>query len=197
MVIDNLRSFLDGPDVIRLEDGYLDEISIRMKASKWDKEKGPRPLIIGTPMTHFKKGLMIFAIGGPGYTLNRAALEFLGKAGKMDSFLKDNIDSREDVFVGGFFQGNGIYLSHTLDRTGGWRYKESGESISRWHKGARTIANFASFGLIPGEYLDYVSEEFASFHLKNDKKNLKKNNRTMAELMHRYHAILYDLCSPR
>ena len=53
MVIENLRSFLDGPDVIRLEDGYLDEISIRMKASKWDKEKGPRPLIIGTPMTHF------------------------------------------------------------------------------------------------------------------------------------------------
>jgi len=195
MVIENLRSFLDGPDIIRQEDGYLDETSIKMKASKWDKEKGPRPLIIGLPMPHYKKGLNIFPRGGPGYTLNRAALEFFGKAGKMDSFLKDNIDSREDVFVGSFFQGNGIYLSHTLDRTGGLRYQESAEWLSRM----RNHAKFASVGLTRGEYLDYahVSEEFASFHLKKDKKWLKKNNRTMAELMHRYHAILYDLCSPR
>jgi len=197
MVIENLRSFLDGPDVIRLEDGYLDEISIKMKASKWDKEKGPRPLIIGLPFSPKKTlspGLNTVPRGGPGYTLNRAALEFFGKAGKMDSFLKDNIDSREDVFVGSFFQGNGIYLSHTLDRTGGLRYQESAEWLSRM----RNHAKFASVGLTRGEYLDYahVSEEFASFHLKKDKKWLKKNNRTMAELMHRYHAILYDLCSP-
>jgi len=196
IVVENLRAFVDGPDVARLEAGYLDEIA-RKQGRTIAIVGSQQPLIIGRPMFHRKqKRLSVFPAGGSGYTLNRAALDLFGRIGS-DSYQSDVVDAREDVFVGSFFHDEGVYLSHDLDQSGGHRYGGSAESMARHHKGKPTLPGnnvIAKFGLKPRDYLDGVSKEYVAFHLKHDKKWLKRNNQTCAELMHRYHAVLYDLC---
>ena len=45
------------------------------------------------------------------------------------------------------------------------------------------------------DYLEGVSEELSAMDLNEDKKIITYNNRTIADLVCRYHAILYDLCN--
>ena len=97
--VENLRAFLDGPYVSKSENGYLDEISSfpeqRREAEKWldggdyREQHGisNRPLYFGLSRL-FKS--TIWPLGGPGYTLNRAALEACGKV---------QIDLREDLLI--------------------------------------------------------------------------------------------------
>ena len=195
VAVDNLRSFLDGPDVIRLEEGHLDEISshpqYRKEAERWiNKGNASRPLIFGVPVPY--RG-SVFPAGGPGYTLNRAALEVLANSGFGLPQLRDLNDSREDVFMGETLAHNGVYVSHVLDQSKGWRFGESAEFSSNHFKGKPSFYGLkglsAKFGLESGDYLDSISKEASAFHLKIDR---KKQN--IAKLIQRYHAILYDLC---
>jgi hypothetical protein len=150
------------------------------------------------PQRHKKS--QIFPLGGPGYTLNRAAVDLFGREG-LDSFLNSSRDWREDVFMGSFFNGKGVYLTHTLDRKGGRRYETSADQAAKYRRPVVTNHGrpdfFSKFGVEPGELLDSVSEEMAAFHLRNEKQEggiLQRQNKTVEDLMHRYHAILYDLC---
>jgi len=201
IVVENLRSFLDGPDVIRLEKGHLDEISshpwYREKAIRWvNRANVSRPLIFGVPCPHKRE--RVFASGGPGYTLNRAALEVFATGGFGRSDLRESFNSREDIYTSVTLASEGVFLSHVLDQSKGWRYGESAEFSSSWHKDKPHICAQkelnSKFGLQAGDYLDSISKETSSFHLKLDKKRLKKSNQTIATLIRRYHAILYDLC---
>jgi len=201
IVVENLRSFLDGPDVIRLEKGHLDQISShpsnRQKAIRWvNRANVSRPLIFGVPCPH--KRVKVFASGGPGYTLNRAALEVFATGGFGRSDLRESYNSREDIYVSVTLASEGVFLSHVLDQSNGWRFGESAEFTSSWHKDKPHICAQkeinSKFGLQAGDYLDSISKETSSFHLKLDKKRLKKSNQTIATLIRRYHAILYDLC---
>ena len=203
IVVENMRSFLDGPDVIRLENGHLDEISshpwYRKSASRWvNRANGSRPLLFGVPCPH--KTYLPFAAGGPGYTLNRAALEVFATGGFGRSDLRETYNSREDVYVSDTLASEGVLVSHVLDQAKGWRYGESAEFTSSFRKdkpfnyicGQKEMNS--RFGLQAGENLDSLSKETASFHLKLDKMRLKKANQTIGTLIRRYHAILYDLC---
>jgi len=206
MVIENLRSFLDGPDVLRLENGYLDEISSRPEyrkmASKWASSDfyhgvhglSSRPLYFGTPAKY--KGL--FPCGGPGYTLNRAALQFFGMNG-VDSHHSEVRDSREDVFIGGWFEKQGLVLSHVHDRFNATRVGSSALWIGSEKKNVPMVCPGVKFlrneyGLVGGKYVDGISEEFLSFHLKDEKPRLNRRGHTMADLIYQYHAVLYGLC---
>ena len=206
IVVENLRAFLDGPYVSKLENGYLDEISgspkFKREAKKWldggDYRElhgiSTRPLYFGSPCSYQK----IFPCGGPGYTLNRAALEVLGKL-KIDELpWADLMDSREDLMIGSIFGKAGIRLSHVYDPGSGMRYGESAAFSYRMASEPLASnglkATMSKYGLVARDYLDGISEEMASLHVKQDKKFLKKNHHTIPELLYRYHAILYDLC---
>jgi glycoprotein-N-acetylgalactosamine 3-beta-galactosyltransferase len=215
LVMENMRSFLDGPDIVREEKGYLNGIAreasyvnktnrMAKRGRLWQNRTdglppGPRPLMIGQPCPYKQKGEIIFPLGGAGYTLNRAAVDLFGREG-LRSWMADTVDSREDIFIGGFFEGKGVYLTHVLDRKGGWRYETSADRTAQYRKNKPTQNQIPvltrKFGIEPGEGLDSISEEMAGFHLKYEKSQgtLKKHNKTVAELLHRYHAILYDLC---
>jgi len=189
--IDNMRAYFDGPEVLRLENGYIDLIS----RSRFHKPKvnetasmRPRPLIFGYPMI-YKRDLAI--AGGPGYTVNRAALRIFGER-VLSNFDVDSRDSQEDFFVSGGLRQEGIYLSDTLDTTKANRYGEhaSFKFDCLFHKDLEQR--------IPGFECHYgdinaTSEQKFAFHLKNAKRNLMEG-RTIPELMHRYHAVLNALC---
>jgi len=72
-----------------------------------------------------KKGCL-FPAGGPGYFLNRAALDIFAVEG-LPSFLPNNTDSREDIFVGSYFCTEGVFVSDSRDANNGTRYAGSGE----------------------------------------------------------------------
>jgi len=230
-VVENLRSFLDGPDVLRLEEGHLDEVSRKpkffLKARKWlpakprrgespgsndaasDDRRGARPLFFGLPYPRRIVGVsdqnFLVPAGGPGYTLNRAALELFGRKGA-DDWWADRKDPKEDFAMGSFFASEGVFLSHVLDRAGGWRFGEGADFLGRWHAG---IPAFNSpkrlkeeYGLESGDFLAGVSDEFAAFHLKTELRRLsseedgngRNERRTVADLIYRYHAVLHGLC---
>ena len=202
IAVENLRSFFDGPDVLRLENGYLDEISRHPdfidKASKWTSSEyykdvhglSARPLLFGSPGRHRN----IFPCGGPGYTMNRAALEFFGKVG-LPSHLASYKDSREDIFMGDFFTQHGIIVSHVTDRFNGTRYGSTAFSSNKPFAefiacpGTKSTMKRYGYGMV--DNLEAVSEEMSAFHLK--RWNEKKRG-SVPELIYRYHAVLYDLC---
>ena len=206
IVMENLRAFLDGPQVLALENGHLDAIARSPQyiknSEKWlnasddpaDENYGilGRPLYFGV-LCEFR---VIFPCGGPGYTLNRAALEVFGRL-ELDSFMSNATDPREDLFVGSMFAKLGITTSHTFDGNG-HRYSGSAFNVnihsSTPLSGPGQKQLYKQYNLIQKDYIEGVSEELSAMHLKDDKKFITENNRTIADLMYRYHAILYDLC---
>jgi len=169
VAVDNLRAFVDGPQVMRLEKGYKDAIAkhyIRI-----DKKElpymNPKPLIFGSPMPH--RGCL-FPAGGSGYTMNRAALALLVEVG-LPSFLPDAIDSREDVFVGSFFCKQRVYLSDSRDSLGGLRYGETAQQAYDMKNGKNSVRNEdkmkIKMGLDFRTGIDSASAQHIAFHLKS------------------------------
>lgn len=135
LYVDNFRTYLDGDEVIRLENGHMDLISSHddffSNSKNWSDVR-PRPLILGTPVFRKKWGTKsTWPFGGPGYTLNRAALQLL-QNGLLDEWLSSEVDSREDVLIGGLFSHVGVYVSVTIDKHHGGRYIGSAENSFRF-----------------------------------------------------------------
>jgi glycoprotein-N-acetylgalactosamine 3-beta-galactosyltransferase len=185
VVMENLRAYLDGPEVTRLENGYQDEFP----ASPWEPEMGPRPLLLGSPMPHKRNSIVI--AGGPGYTLNRAAMDLLVE--QLPTFLPDAVDSREDVFVGSILK-----ISNTRDSKLYVRYGGSAEAMSHFNgigpESPKRVAAMLKLPPIPLG-IDGVSEQFIAFHLKDDKEMLQEKNLTVADQIYRYHTFFHDWCN--
>lgn len=201
IAMDNLRAYLDGPEVIRLEDGYIDKISsgfggsdhrqVNEAIKRWSSVR-PRPLLFGLPFKH--KNMPVVG-GGPGYTLNRATLKFFSEH-ILYQFLPNAVDSREDMFIGGALSERGILVSDTKDTHDGDRYGESATTIYNFKGVSPTGTKWLTqrFGLKYNVGIDSISEQFIASHLKDSKKEMLQINRTIPELMHRYHVILNGLC---
>ena len=115
MVVDNLRTYLDGPEIHAQEEGQLDVIA-RNKNRNIPKHKRtdtmrPRPLYLGTPMMF---NTLAFAAGGAGYTLNRAALKRFGDE-ELTTYQTKSRDSREDVFMGSALARQSVFISDSRD----------------------------------------------------------------------------------
>jgi hypothetical protein len=202
VVVENLRAYIDGPEVVRLENGYRDEFTQCPLVVRngycdeftappfWTPEMGPRPLLLGSPMPHMPKKPIVIA-GGPGYTLNRAAVDSLAK--QLPTFLPDAVDSREDVFVGSVLD-----ISNTRDSNLYVRYGGSAEWMSHFEgigpDSPKVVAKMFKLPQIPLG-IDGVSEQFISFHLKDDKEMLQRMNLTIAHQIYRYHAFFNDWCN--
>ena len=108
--------------------------------------------------------------------------------------LPNNTDSREDIFIGSAFHEAGIKLSRTEDADGGVRYGGSAE-VQYHFKGVGPSSPTGvnkMYGLPPPVHgINGTSEQYISFHLKQDDRVKKKEK--VNELIYRYHAILNDL----
>jgi hypothetical protein len=117
----------------------------------------------------------------------------------LDTYFPDAIDPREDAFMGGLFSSLGVYVSNTIDDSRGARYLGSAEQSFRFQYGVPISEYpeemFKIFSLRRYFGLDGVSSTAVSFHLKYDAEWLAKNNHTIADLMIRYHSILYGNCA--
>ena len=191
VTVENMRAYVDGPEIELLENGHVDTIHTSMKgfkqsATNW-VEMRPRPLIFGAPYLY--QGCPRFA-GGGGYILNREALKVYYE--DIDNFLPDSYDAREDIFMGSFFCDKGIFLVDTRSAIdGGIRFGGS----AMYH------ANFNGIGpdspkrlknRLGVEYklgIDSASKDQIAFHLKDHKERYN-----ITDLIYRYDAFLYDAC---
>ncbi|CAJ1933565.1 unnamed protein product [Cylindrotheca closterium] len=193
VVVDNLRAFLNSPRIQELENGFLDSIANneRFKERVYPSTiLRPRPLVWGDPIIHKKFPV---AAGGGGYIFNRASLMLWGTKG-MDTYYSLSIDSREDIMMFSFISDHHVFLSETVDSNGGHRFTESAQFVHDFDgkTGPTSPQVLKRFLDIPmNKNADYASETLISFHLKLDMKRLKKMNRSIADLIRRYHAVLY------
>ena len=199
VAVDNLRAHLDGPEVLKLENGYVDIIALHLSKSVGTTTENlrPRPLLFGSPMQW--KGCL-FPSGGSGYTLNRAALDMFVVEG-LTSFLPNATDSREDVFIGSYFCTKGVFVSDSRDANNGTRYAGSGESSFNFD-GKRSVINpkalRSKYGIWYNIGIDFASDQQIGFHLKDDKTSLQILNHTISDSLYRYftfvHGMSDDLC---
>lgn len=196
VVVDNLRSFLNSPRIQELENGYLDSIASneRFKDRVYPSSiLRPRPLVWGDPVIHKRFPV---AAGGGGYVMNRASLTLWGAKGT-DTYFPTSIDSREDIMMFSFLSDNHVFISDTIDSNGAHRFTESAEFVYNFNgkNGPTSPLMLKRFLDIPmNTKMEYASETLIAFHLKLDKKRLQKQNRSIADLMLRYHAVLYRTC---
>jgi len=193
VVVDNLRAYVDGPQVRELERGGRDVINDKHHQA-WPQERGPRPLLLAVPVAH--KG-RVFPCGGPGYVLNRVALALLVEEGIPSFPAADAADPREDVFVGGIFCNYiGMCATDTKDARHGDRFGHSAK-FQAGFDGTRSWIMpkqlTQQYGLTFPPGIDSVSEQYIAMHLKKEKPELLLNW-TIPELIYRYHAVLHDWC---
>jgi len=190
LVVDNVRAYLQSNQVKQLLDGHLDIFSKGVPVAEATAQTRPRPLLLGMPLMN---GIHKYAVGGPGYTLNRAAVKRLVEEGLPHS-MTDTQDLREDVFVGGMLHTMGVLASDTRDDHNSWRYVES----AAFHaSNPNDVQGFWEPRIMKRQYpqltypesgMDFVSSETVSFHLKRS----VPEGTSVADLMHQYDSILYS-----
>ena len=185
VVVANMKAYLQGEQISRLLNGYIDTISRTRynQAKQWENlEKGQqRPLLLGFPAAF--KGSM-YPVGGSGYTLNKEALRLIGvEGGPLDTILSDYEDPREDVFITSVLEEIGTFISDTRDDTGAFRYIRHRPIDVR-------ITSFPSrFNIPTTRGLGQFSNETVALHLKDMDKKEK-----MVEVIYRIHDILSGEC---
>lgn len=194
VAVENFRAYVDGPEIERLENGYIDKISktYEVESRRW-VTKRPRPLYLGTPMMFQNYPR---PAGGAGYAMNRAALDIFVNV-SLPQFLPNATDSREDIFVGGAFCEQGLFLTDTQNALdGGWRFYWAANQIYNY-KGKspfnpplliKKYGYELPLGILSG------SEQQISFHLKEDIKRVAKQGYQAKDFNYRYEAVLYDFC---
>ena len=217
VAVDNLRSYLDeSKEVKRLEEGFLDVIAnntwfreptdYKNSTLKYRYKKPSRPLFFGCAVMHMKTFKVnetytynlrtMWPAGGPGYTLNSAAVELFYK--NMDDYHDHLVVPQEDVLMGSVMSRLGVPVSVTIDETHGSRYVGSAQHQSTVNSSLpgphSPLQMRSNFDLYAGDGVDSVSETAIAFHLKDDNAWLEANNVTVANLMRRYNAVLYNQC---
>ena len=104
--------------------------------------------------------------------LNRAALELFGTRGT-STWLANNTDPREDVFIGSFCCSQGLYLADTRNADdGGCRFCGTARACyDRTEIGQKDLKTTFGFKIVTG--IDSCSEQQISFHLKDDKSQMQ------------------------
>ncbi|GFH50411.1 hypothetical protein CTEN210_06887 [Chaetoceros tenuissimus] len=189
VVVDNMRSYLQGKEIELLLHGYIDNFSKPYfeKTKKWTNMKNgqKRPLLLGIPLV---KGKDVFPQGGGGYTLNREALRLIGKKdGPLHTMLADKVDSREDAFIAALLSAEDTYVSDTRDKKGAFRYIPY-RPKQRIKGKAKYPKKFRISPVLSG--LNLFSKETVALHLRD----MDTKSMPMDEVIIRTHDIINGDC---
>ena len=112
VLVENLRLYLES-DEIKMASNGGETLPV-------GKQRKQTPLYLGRRFAYDGKLSRIYNSGGPGYTLNKAALKLLvndgwGAAAERQTYA-------EDLFLGAAFRENGVLAYDTKDDSGAERY---------------------------------------------------------------------------
>ena len=191
VIVDNLRLYLMGDQVDKLLNGFIDNVSKQQyheNSKRWETER-PRPLILGYPKAY--RARKVFAAGGSGYTLNRAAVKML--VNHTSHGPPDNTtDSREDFFVSRILSSFGVHTSDTRDVDGAFRYVPN-NPVSEW-KGIHQL--YSNFRIELHKGIRVFSNETVAMHLnyRNAAGMGYEEEYNITEIIYRYHDFLIGRC---
>ncbi len=218
VVVENLRSYLNGPQVLALLNGQTDIISEKNSQqnnnltwsnfhdsnativkflAQWKKLNRDMsvPLLLGYP---FDRGLggkrkyHVYPAGAPGYTLNKASLKFLVEFIYFinDYNLMQATDPREDVFIGGMLYKYGIHCADTRDEQFAWRYHVGDTTCEE--NGICYLAGCV--GSFQQKFGVEVGRNIDSISEESVSFHLKSAP-SVKEEMEKYHMVLHGLCA--
>jgi glycoprotein-N-acetylgalactosamine 3-beta-galactosyltransferase len=170
LIVENLRNYL-----------HLLEVSMNVTG-----RNNSTPLYLGTSIEY--KGFFVFAGGGSGYVLNRAALKQLVEQA-LPTCLPGKIRSSEDRFLGKCLDSIGIRITDTADAQGRQRFNGMTPLMKATYngKGGYFQKVYEYWAIKQGHGLkignDLVSSQCVSFHLIK-----------VPIWMKRHLAILYRSC---
>ena len=113
LLVENLRLYLESEEIQTAENGGIYKPN--------GLETSLRPLFLGRRFAKRGDQNDIFASGGPGYTMNKAALKTLVVDG-FPVYFQNVTSSMEDVLVARTFRELGVAVYDTQDENGGERY---------------------------------------------------------------------------
>lgn len=178
LIVENLRAYVDSPEIQLAANGGM-----QRSTSSSKKQKRQTPLFMGEQLAVKPGAKELFAAGGSGYTLNKAALKLFMTKGQ--HFKQDRAASAEDLFISQAFAEHGVYVYPTHDQANGERYHH----------------------LTPGMYIDdKIPKHWYAVYTKLIPHNLGINRSSVhsvsfhmvkASLMYRLHALLYGFCDSK
>jgi glycoprotein-N-acetylgalactosamine 3-beta-galactosyltransferase len=173
VIVDNLRLYLESDEIRAAANGgeYLPD----------GTEEAQVPLYLGR--RYALRGDMenLFNSGGPGYTLNRAALKVLVAWGMPHHYV-DARASGEDVKVAQVLRHFGVFPYETKDETGAERYMPWMPGTHYEYKIGSNDGNYGLYGIGIKEGMDCCSSRSVAFHYASP------------DAMRRMHALLYGHC---
>ena len=199
VAMDNLRAYLQGPQVQSLLNGttqYTFAFNNKRPNYKWNFETHPdRPLILGQPGMDPRRRVTVDCQSG--YTLNRAALqlleEILPHCDKVN-VTGTNADATSHCLASSKYH---VYVVNTRDEQGSYRYHEKplqfiGEMKNRNSMIEKELIS-PKYGLLG------VSKQSVSFDVelivKTRRGYYQDTKENTINRIYRYHAILMGLCS--
>jgi glycoprotein-N-acetylgalactosamine 3-beta-galactosyltransferase len=173
VIVDNLRLYLGSEEILTAANGgeYLPD----------GTEVAQVPLYLGR--RYALRGDMenIFNSGGPGYTLNRAALKLLVVQGLPHHYANFHVPD-EDLRVAHIFRHFGIFPYETKDETGAERYMPFMPGMHYDFRHAKISKGYQQFAIDIKEGTDCCAARSVAFHYVSP------------DAMRRMHALLYGHC---
>jgi hypothetical protein len=122
LLVENLRYYLESDEIQTAAYGDKVKLLLPNGMTVYNRNQTHQvPLILGRRFAYLGNMDDIYAAGGPGYTLNKAALKLLVVQG-LPNYLRDDLTPWEDISVSRVLRNFGVYPYDTKDEFGGERY---------------------------------------------------------------------------
>jgi glycoprotein-N-acetylgalactosamine 3-beta-galactosyltransferase len=172
VLVENLRLYLES-DEIKMASNGGETLPVGIQSFQ-------TPLYLGRRFAYDGKMSRIYNSGGPGYTLNKAALKLLvndgwGAAAERETYA-------EDLFLAAAFRENGVLAYDTKDDSGAERYMHYPPGLHVDDKLDVKYSWYKKDSIDVQMGLNHSSPKSIAFHYISP------------DLMRRMHAILYRIC---
>lgn len=178
LIVENLRAYLDSEEIRAVSNGG--SLS-PMVMTQNQQQRQQVPMYLGCRFANGGNMEDLYNTGGPGYTINRAALKLLVVQGLPRLFTEQRT-SAEDVFTARIFSQLNVGVYNTRDELGSERYMHFPPGRSYHGQEPRFYRRYTA-PLFPISGNNHSSVHSIAFHYVKD-----------TEEMRRFHATLYGLC---
>jgi glycoprotein-N-acetylgalactosamine 3-beta-galactosyltransferase len=178
VIVDNLRLYLESDEIRAAANGGL--------SLPVGNETEQVPLYLGRLFANNGDKNDTYNTGGPGYTLNRAALKMLVVRG-LPRYETGTAWSAEDILVARALREFGIFPYDTRDEDGGERYMHFSPGQHHWMQGDERLNRTSAFtewywNVSARGVPDRTSARSVAFHYLD------------SDRIERIHALLYGYC---